>query len=331
MPVYNGEQYLAEAIESVLRQSYTDFELILVDDGSTDSTADIIASQRDDRIVAIDNAKNLGLSASLNIGFRRAQGALIARLDSDDLAQPHRIARQVAFMDAQPSIGMVGSWFTQIDDKGTPVATVRPPADPTEVRWRLLFHSPIPPSTAMLRREGLETPLVHDESLSYAMDYELWCRIARTCRVTTIEEALVQRRRHAESMTSSRRDLATDEPSRIAVDQMRQVAQSAGLEADAFDAGFRADADALLWRPHGLRGDERVLPVVHHLFRLHHAFSCVYGLSRHEVRDHRRAVLGRLTGNLMSLSRSSLRAGHVARSTTLLAAMALARAEVTAR
>jgi glycosyltransferase involved in cell wall biosynthesis len=330
-PAYNDERYLPEAIESVLRQTYTDFELILVNDGSTDSTGDIIASQRDDRIVAIHNARNLGLSASLNIGFRRARGSLLARLDSDDLAQPHRLARQVAFMDAQPSVGMVGSWFTQIDDNGSPIATVRPPADPIEVRWRFLFHSPIPPSTAMLRTDGLETPLLHDESLSYAMDYELWCRIARTSLVTTIEEVLVQRRRHAESMTSSRRDLATEEPTRIAVNQMRQIARGAGLEADAFDARFRAGAEALLWRPHDLPGDLEVLRVVHKLFRLHDAFSHVYGLSSHEARDHRRAVRARLTGNLISLTRSSLRARDVARSTMFLATMALASAEVLAR
>lgn len=331
MPVYNDERYLPQAIESVLRQSYTDFELILVDDGSTDSTADIIASQHDDRIVAIRNPENVGLSASLNTGFRRARGSLLARLDSDDLAEPHRLARQVAFMDAHPSIGMAGSWFTQIDHKGSLVATVRPPADPIEVRWRLLFHSPIPPSTAMIRRNGLDTPLQHDESLSYAMDYELWSRIARTSLITTIEEVLVQRRRHDGSMTSSRRDLATEEPSRIAVSQMRQVAADAGLEGEAFDAAFRAGAQALLWRPHEIRDAFDALPVVHKIFRLHGGFCSVYGLSGREVRDHRKAVRARLTGNLISLSRSSLRAGQLARSTRFLAAVALARAEVFAR
>jgi glycosyl transferase family 2 len=327
MPVYNGERHLAEAIDSVLEQSYDDFELVIVNDGSTDGTAEIIASRHDDRIVVVDNGENLGLSKSLNIGFRIARASLLARLDADDIAEPQRLARQVAEMNHRPAVAMVASWFLEIDDDGRLVVEGRPPSDTTSLRWRLLFGNPIPPSTVMLRRDAFADGAAHDESLSYAMDYELWCRIARASPVAIIEEALVRYRKGSASMTKSSGNTVVQEPRRIAVEEMRQVALGAALDPEQFDAGFHADAQTLLWRPSLVRQVD-VLGTVRKLFRLHDAFCHVNGLSAAEATEHRRAVRARLGGNLVRLSRATARRGQVARSATFLAAAGLSHAEL---
>ena len=331
MPVYNGERHLAAAIDSILAQSYTDFELAIVNDGSTDGTAQIIASRRDDRIVLVDNAGNFGLSRSLNIGFGLARGTLLARLDSDDIAEPQRLGRQVAEMDAQPTTGMVTSWFLEIDDEGRRIADGRPPSDATSIRWRLLFGNPIPPSTVMLRREALDRLAAHDESLSYAMDYDLWCRIARASPITTVEEVLVQYRRGIDSMTRSNADAVVEEPIRLAVEQMCRVALDAGIDPAAFDRSFHLDAQALLWRPSLFPSGADAVGTVRKLFHLHDAFSRANGLSISEAKEHRRALRARLTRNLLRLSRANARAGDITRSVAFLAAAGFSRAEVFSR
>jgi Glycosyl transferase family 2 len=333
MPVYNGERHLAEAMDSILAQSYRDFELVVVNDGSTDATAEIIASRDDGRIVVIDNRENLGLSKSLNIAFRRARSSLLARLDADDIAEPQRLARQVAEMERQPGLGMVASWFDEIDDEGRRLAAGRPPSDAIGIRWRLLFGNPIPPSTVMLRRDALADSAPHDESLSYAMDYELWCRLARANPVAVVEEVLVRYRKGSGSMTGAdtHGDAVVEEPRRIAVEQMRQVAFDAGIDPDGFDACFCADAQALLWRSSLVRDGAAAFVTVRKLSCLHDAFCHANGFPTSEAAEHRRAVLTGLGRNLVRLCRESARTGDVARSAAFLTAAALARGELLLR
>ena len=109
MPVYNGERYLREAIDSILDQSFRDFEFLILDDGSTDGTADIIRSYRDERIRFLANPERLRLSGALNRGMAEARGSFIARMDADDIARPHRLARQLAFLRRNPEVGICGT------------------------------------------------------------------------------------------------------------------------------------------------------------------------------------------------------------------------------
>jgi hypothetical protein len=160
------------------------------------------------------------------------------------------------------------------------------------------------------------------------MDYELWCRIARASPVAIIEEVLVRYRKGSASMTNSSKDAVVDEPRRIAVEEMRQVALGAALDPDLFDTSFHAAVQALLWRPSLVREQADVLGTVRKLFRLHDAFCQVNGLSTSEATKHRRAVRARLGGNLVRLSRATARAGHVTRSATFLAAAGLSHAEL---
>jgi glycosyltransferase involved in cell wall biosynthesis len=318
MPVYNGELHVADAIESVLSQSFADFELLIVNDGSTDRTGEIVGSYDDPRVVVIDNPRNLGLGRALNVGVRFARGELMARLDADDVSHPERLARQIALMDSQPSVAMVGTWFTETDAEGRVVIRGTPPADPTAMRWSLLFHCPIIHSTVMLRRSVLEEVGPYDESIRYAEDYDLWTRIARTMIITNVEEMLVEYRQRPESMTFSYGDAVLEGPRRIAVGQMRYVAAAGGEDPEAFDERFHASASSALWR--AASGDYDVLLTVRNLFRLHDAFCRAYELAPDAARAHRADIGARLIGNLKRLARSRLRAGDVRGCGTMLTA-----------
>ena len=117
MPVYNGERYLREAIDSILNQTFKDFEFLIINDGSTDLSVEIIESYADKRISLAHNGQNLGLITTLNRGFDLACGEYIARMDCDDISLPDRLEKQVVFMDNHPEIGICGSWVSAISDE----------------------------------------------------------------------------------------------------------------------------------------------------------------------------------------------------------------------
>lgn len=200
--VHNGEAYLAEAIESVLAQTCPDFELLLVDDGSTDRSREIARSYADPRIRILENERNVGLARSLNRGLAEARGALVARLDADDVCEPERLARQVAFLDAHPDVALLGSGYTEIDAQGRPGRVLRLPTAHADLCWALLFYCPFVHSAAMIRKDAVLGAVgPYDETLSYSMDYELWRRIARRLRVANLPEPLVRYRLSPSSMT----------------------------------------------------------------------------------------------------------------------------------
>jgi len=319
MPVYNGELHVGEAIESVLVQSFADFELLIVNDGSTDGTGEIVGSYTDPRVVIVENAENRGLGRSLNVGVGLARGELLARLDADDVSHPERLARQVALMDSQPLVAMVATWFTETNSEGRVVIRGTPPADPTAMRWSLLFHCPIIHSTVMLRRSVFEDVGPYDESIRYAEDYDLWARIARRRIISTVEETLVEYRQRPGSMTFSYGDDVLKGPRRIALAQMRHIAEAGGEDAAAFDESFHACASGVLWRTSSVDNDD-VIVMVRKLFRLHSAFCRAYGLAHGDAKAHRAGVGARLIGNLKRLARSRLRAGDVRGFGTMLAA-----------
>ena len=118
MSVFNSDKYLHEAIDSILKQTFTDFEFIIINDASTDSSVNIIKSYNDIRIVLIENETNIGLTNSLNKGIKRATGKYIARMDADDIALPFRFAEQFSFMELHAEIGICGTWVETFNEKG---------------------------------------------------------------------------------------------------------------------------------------------------------------------------------------------------------------------
>ena len=157
IPVHNRELYIRVAVNSILAQTFEDFELVVVDDGSTDRTAEVLAGYADPRLRVLHNPTNLGIPASRNRGLEAARGEYIALLDSDDHAYPDRLARQVKYLDANPGITQVGSWCSFMDSEGRMLDKVRrQPLRPDDIHAHLLFHCPVINRTVMARTAALQ-------------------------------------------------------------------------------------------------------------------------------------------------------------------------------
>ena len=203
MAVFNGERYVREAIESILGQTFGDFELLIVNDGSTDGTPAILDSYQDPRVRVIHNEHNLGLSRSLNKGFAHARGRYIARMDADDISERDRLEQQVAFLMRHPEVVVVGSWYRIVDHDGRQVGQRWVPCTDVEIRWTLEFCSPFAHSAVMIPRHVLAGEVgPYDESLVYAMDYDLWTRLAVRGRLANLDRFLVRWRLAPGSLTS---------------------------------------------------------------------------------------------------------------------------------
>ncbi len=195
MAVYNGETSLRQSIDSILKQDYSDFEFIIIDDGSSDATAEMLASYDDKRMRVRRNETNIGLTKSLNRGLALARGEFVARQDADDVSSPERLARQVAWMEEHPETGLAGSnvWVLE-GNHATPKLEVRPTED-AAIRWWMLFSNVFAHSSVMFRRSLLATVQGYDESFPVSQDYELWSRMLRVTGVANIDYPLVSLRR----------------------------------------------------------------------------------------------------------------------------------------
>lgn len=206
MAVHNGAATVREAIDSILAQTFTDFEVLIVDDASTDATPEILraAAAADPRVRIVRNAANLGLTRSLNRGLDLARGRYVARMDADDAALPERFARQVALLDAQPDVGVCGTWIETIGDPAGEVWDF--PADDAAIRCRMLFETVMPHATVMLRRAVFEAArLRYDPAFTTAQDYDLWVRAAPFTRFANVPEVLLYYRVHPEQIGSRHR------------------------------------------------------------------------------------------------------------------------------
>lgn len=199
MPVYNGEAHLREAVGSILAQTFTDFELLAIDDCSTDGSAELLASYGDERVRLIRNEHNLGQVATLNRGLREALGELVARLDQDDIMLPARLERQVAFLDANPRVALVATWMDFVDPSGRVIWELRDRLDdfPELIYLILTDELPLPHPTVMFRREPVLALGGYDEAVRYAEDRDLWRRLAlERHEARMLPELLVRYRVH---------------------------------------------------------------------------------------------------------------------------------------
>jgi len=197
MTVYNTEKYLAEAIDSVITQTFQDFEFIIVDDGSTDSTPEIIKQyeRKDSRILAVYNTDNLGIPKAANIDLSIAKGVFIARLDADDVCQPSRLEKQSTYLSDHPEIGVLGSSFETIDENGMRIDIIQLARNNILLKWDLCFRNPIAHSTVMMRRILLKNELYNKE-IKYSQDYDLWTRLIWITKLKILPEVLVKLRKH---------------------------------------------------------------------------------------------------------------------------------------
>lgn len=206
IPAFNVERYIAESIESVLAQTYRDFELLVVDDGSTDRTLETLRSyEHDPRVRIIANSTNLGRPATRNIGLDLARGELIAFLDGDDICLPERLQHQVDYLDAHPGITGVGTWMTLIDENSNSSGDIfyEEALDADQVACEMLVGCSIAQGSMMVRKSAI-TAFRYNEAFPVAQDYELWARMMRTCKFTNIALALTQYRIHSSQATTAR-------------------------------------------------------------------------------------------------------------------------------
>jgi len=194
LPVFNRAQLLPSAIESVLSQTFGDFELLILDDGSTDGSSEVARSYADPRIRLVVSASNRGVPRTRNLGLELARGEYLANQDSDDWSHPQRLARQIAFLDAHPSIAAVGSWALKTDASGARcrVPLLRP-TDPRAIRGRILFATCFKNPTMLARTEVLREFGFRDEFV-ICSDIDLWSRVSEKYALANLPEFLVRYR-----------------------------------------------------------------------------------------------------------------------------------------
>jgi glycosyltransferase involved in cell wall biosynthesis len=211
MPTYNNSAYLAEAIDSILGQTFTNFEFLIVDDGSTDASPQILAdyAAKDSRIRIIRNEVNQKIAASLNHGLNEARADLIARMDSDDVSLPFRLEKQVAFMDAQPDVIVSGGHFKEYETN----IVVNKPLTNEAIRIFMLWGTPFSHSTTILRRVPCLQAGGYSQAFSVHEDSDFWRRLALlpAWRFANLDEILIRHREHPHADRSAYRALQLEQ------------------------------------------------------------------------------------------------------------------------
>jgi glycosyltransferase involved in cell wall biosynthesis len=190
LPLYNGELYIEEAINSILNQTFKDFELLIINDGSKDRSAEIVKNMSDERIILISQ-KNTGMAGALNHGLSIAKGQLIARQDADDISHPDRFQKQVDFLKNNPDCALVGTWARIFSDKGSKSRFHQHPTGNLTLKLLLLFNNPFVHSSLMIKKSALDEVGYFDTFKDQLIqDYELWSRIAAKFEIANIPEVL---------------------------------------------------------------------------------------------------------------------------------------------
>jgi glycosyltransferase involved in cell wall biosynthesis len=215
MPAYNAEKYIRESINSLLIQTYSNFKLLIIDDGSTDQTAKIISSYNDPRIACIKNHENIGLVKTLNRGIELASTTYILRMDADDIAMPQRLEWQVDFMEKHPEVGVSGGWYRIFgNESGIPFL----PEKDEDIKAALLFASLICHPTVIMRRSLFDDPGIrygasfdfNDEfghKILELEDFALWQKLKSKTKFANLNKVLINYRREGQNLTAKKTEL----------------------------------------------------------------------------------------------------------------------------
>jgi glycosyltransferase involved in cell wall biosynthesis len=270
LPVFNGGRYLAEAVESILNQTFRNFEMLIIDDGSTDQTPGILRSfaARDPRIRVVTKP-NEGYTKALLAGLSLARGKYIARMDADDISHPDRFAAQVAFLDENPACAVVGSAIRIIDPEGDPLSHRRYPLAHSEIDFAHVYKgecSLAHPST-MIRRSSLDEAGGYRPEFEPAEDFELWTRLGEKGELANLPSELLSYRLHPKSTSTQRgrdqvdrvnraieatwrrRNLGTDGMPRVPfAPSADEIAAVRGFARMAWNSGFFTTSRKHTWR-----------------------------------------------------------------------------------
>jgi glycosyltransferase involved in cell wall biosynthesis len=333
LAAHDAERFLGAAVESILRQTERDLELLVVDDGSGDATPDLLASVSDPRLVVLRNERRLGLAASLNRALEAASGRYAARLDADDVALPRRLERQVASLRSGSGLALVGSAVLELDERNRPGRLHELALGPAATRWHAHFGSPFLHPTVLFDRELLEREgLRYDEGFDESEDYDLWSRLLDVADGDNLAQPLVLYRTHPGQATRRRRDVQRAFQRDVARRRIATTAPGLGAEraelawlvgageplpadrveeaADAFlellasfpaDAAVRTAAARAVARAAGVAEGEARARVVRRAVALRPAFALEAAAGRlrrrsrmHAARREAEAVLARL-------------------------------------
>jgi glycosyltransferase involved in cell wall biosynthesis len=220
MPVCDGEQFLREAIDSILVQTFTDFEFLILDDASADSSRSIVLGYDDPRIRLLTNDRNLGVTRTLNRGIQQVRGHYMARMDADDVSMPERLERQVAHLDANPNCAVVTTFARIIDTDSEPQGEICLDLSPKELDRQLQLQNRLIHGAVMMRTDVVRQLGAYDEAMKRSQDYDLWLRISDEHAIHTLPEFLYLWRQHGQGISS----LYADEQDRYA-EQARDSAR----------------------------------------------------------------------------------------------------------
>jgi glycosyltransferase involved in cell wall biosynthesis len=251
MSVFNGQAFLREAVESILGQTFGDFEFVVIDDGSTDQTSDILAEyMRRDARMHVVRQKNRGRTESLNRGIDLGRGKYVARMDADDVALPDRLERQIDFLEKHSDVGLVGGVVELIGREGNVLRIVRPPVDDIEIRSLLLQYNPMWHSAISMRTAVVLAAGRYRTMFSESEDYDLWLRLSEQTRLANLDELVLRYRVHS---------------SQVSIENMRQQSLCVLVARAAAVSRRRGDGDPLakakeitpeLARAIGIKADE---------------------------------------------------------------------------
>lgn len=230
MPVYNAEKYLQETIDSILKQDFTDFELIILNDKSTDNSKAIIEKNAasDSRIIFVDKVENVGPARLRNEGFSLSTGEFIALMDADDISKPNRFTKQLDFLRTHPEIGVCGTFYTLFKPDGKR-QLIALPTEHVDIRTAFLFYNPTGNPTIMLRKEALKD-FRFDNDFVPVEDYELWSRIASYTQLANIPESLLDYRWHNTNITQTKVDNVNRSIRNIRIAQLQQYFGIAAID-----------------------------------------------------------------------------------------------------
>lgn len=224
LPVYNAGEFLKEAIESLLAQTFADFELIAIDDGSTDTSPALLAdfAKKDNRL-HIHTQPNHGVAKALNTGLQLAEGKYVARMDADDISHPERFQKQIDFLEAHPETGLLGSAAAMIDANGRIQGTLDYPLTHFALQWSLCFYNPIIHPSIMVLRETLLAAGGYRPDRPQAEDYDLFARLSLVTRLANLPERLLYLRKHGQNITLQNSAVHLETSAAISREMIRSI------------------------------------------------------------------------------------------------------------
>lgn len=240
LPAYNAEKYIAEAIDSILGQTYSNFELIILNDCSKDRTEEIILSYDDPRIVYLKNEENLGVAATLNRGLAVAKGEYVARMDADDISLPERFEKQVTYLDGNKDIAVLGTNVESFNALGT-ISAGWSAQDPLQTKVDMLFACGMAHPSVMMRTDVIRALGGYDVEFNGLEDYELWCRVLENHQITTLPDVLLRYRIHGSQVTQNPSERYLELLRTLKTRQLRRLGLEPNEEFFSYCQGSKLD------------------------------------------------------------------------------------------